>query len=297
MPTQIEANQAAYLDKINTFLEKLLETKESEQELLYQAARYAVLGDAKRIRPSLCISVASMLGASIDKALQPAAAIELVHCYSLIHDDLPAMDNDDFRRGKPTVHKAFPESIAILAGDYLLTFAFELLACAPHLDDPCKIRLIRLLSHCAGGEGMVGGQVRDINSENKQLNIEELKQLHQRKTGKLIEASILFGAILGEADATTYQKLKEIAEAFGLLFQIADDIIDVVDSRNKHGKAVSSDQANQKTTYVSLLGLEGALEEMNRLSVAIEAHLEQLSHPAAELKILLSSVSERCRCY
>lgn len=290
----IQIDWKEYTATINSFLTSLLRTKEQEQDILYEAARYAVLGDGKRIRPLLCVLVANMFSVPLEQSLQPAAAIEFIHCYSLIHDDLPAMDNDDFRRGKPTVHRAFPESIAILAGDYLLTYAFELLSTAPHLTDNVKIQLVKLLAESSGGEGMVGGQVRDMNSTNSLLTLNELQGLHHRKTGKLINAAILFGAILGRVDKGTYQTLDRIGHQLGLIFQIADDIIDVTQSEAKHGKQESSDVANNKVTYVSLLGIQGARDEIRNIQHSIKEDFRTLPCRSDELSSVLDWITSRC---
>lgn len=275
------------LKAINKALEDILSTKEDQHSSLYEAARYTVLGPGKRIRPLLCLAIAQMLGVDSNQAILPAAALELIHSYSLIHDDLPAMDNDDYRRGRLTLHKVYPEGHAILTGDYLLTYAFEILSHASFIATEKQVKLIRILAKAAGGEGMVGGQVRDIDAKNKSLTLSNLKELHLRKTGKMIQASILFGAILGDADEVHYSLLEQIGEKIGLAFQINDDIIDVINSAQKHGYATPSDQINQKTTYVTLLGLEEAQHMVKQLLAEIQILLENLPFEKEKLKLIL----------
>lgn len=276
------------LEEIEATLAMLLQTKEERHSHLYEAARYAALGAGKRLRPLLCLAVARLLGAASSTALVPAAALELVHCYSLIHDDLPAMDNDDYRRGKPTLHKMYPEGHAILTGDYLLTYAFEILSKAPGLSAEKKVRLIELLSEAAGGEGMVGGQVRDIDTTRIPSTIEDLEELHLRKTGRMFQASILFGAILGGADTQQFALLETLSKKLGLAFQIYDDVIDVLHSEEKHGRSVPSDQTNRKSTYVSLLGLAGAQQRVHELIKEIYLLIGTLPQPNQQLILILN---------
>ncbi|MFA6916580.1 MAG: polyprenyl synthetase family protein [Parachlamydiales bacterium] len=275
------------LEEVNATLEHLLQTKELEHVHLYEAARYAVLGPGKRIRPLLCLAATQLFGIPNSHALVPASALELIHCYSLIHDDLPAMDNDDYRRGRPTLHKVYPEGHAILTGDYLLTYAFELLSNAPHLSAEKRINLVRILAEAAGGEGMVGGQVRDVSSEGKNLKLNDLEELHLRKTGRMFQAALLFGAVISDANETNYQLLKEIGEKIGLAFQIHDDVIDVINSAQKHGYSVSSDQTNNKTTYVTLLGLDEARTAVDTLLQETKTLFEKLPANQEKLKTIL----------
>ncbi len=280
------------IEEINTALDSYLQVKEAEHAQLYEAARYAVLGAGKKIRPLLCLAAAEMLGVPLDQALPPAVALEFVHCYSLIHDDLPAMDNDDYRRGRLTLHRAFPEGLAILTGDYLLTYAFQVIAEASNLDPRTKVRLVQLLAQSAGGEGMVGGQVRDIDVDGHPLVLQQLKEIHARKTGRLFKASILFAAVLKNVDSTVYAELEEIAELIGLAFQVADDILDVTKSEEKHGR--SSDMSNQKKTYVTFFGVAGAQNEVHKLLKQIDLRLDALPYSAQLLKEIIHWVIARC---
>ncbi len=209
------------LNAVNASLDKLVKEIAEPHNTLYQAARYSLLAPGKRIRPLLAIASGKMLGATLDALLMPSAALEMIHAYSLIHDDLPAMDNDDFRRGKPSLHKAFGEANAILAGDYLLTYAFEIIAGAPHLEPSQRLKLITTLAKASGGDGMIGGQVMDLSKTP--LNLDEV---NAKKTGALITASIQFGGIVANVSQDTYSTLTLLGQKIGLLFQVCDDILD-----------------------------------------------------------------------
>lgn len=247
-------------------LDKFTEDRKTPFSQLFQAARYSLLNGGKRLRPVLVFATAEALGVSPPQVLSVACAFEMIHTYSLIHDDLPCMDDDDFRRGKPSLHKAFTEAQAVLAGDYLLTRAFGLIAEAPLLSPEKKVALIRLLSDKAGCGGMVAGQVMDIDAETTPVNdLLALTTIHQYKTGALIQASILAGAIIGEADDEEYGKLASFGNDIGLAFQIVDDVLDVSSGEKKRGSKVSSDIVNGKTTYVTLLGIDNARRQAAEL--------------------------------
>jgi len=250
---------------INQRLNELVPEKEGAHSDLFRAARYSLLSPGKKIRPILALATCECLGGNLDLALTPACTLELVHTYSLIHDDLPCIDNDDFRRGKPSLHKAFPESHAVLAGDFLLTHAFGILARAPGLDPSKKIELIDVLEEQIGGNGMIAGQIIDIQSEKKELSLPELENMHLKKTGALIDASIDFGALIADADENTRSLLRSFSCDIGLAFQVVDDILDVTSSETKHGKIVASDIINEKTTYITLLGLSRSKSVANDL--------------------------------
>lgn len=223
------------------------------QKTLYEAMRYSLLAGGKRIRPVLVLEFCRVCGGDWEKALPLAAAIEMVHTYSLIHDDLPSMDNDDYRRGKLTNHKVFGEAQAILAGDALLTAAFETI-CGAQLDPVASLAAVRILSSCAGEKGMVGGQVLDIEGENKQLTAEGVHTIHKLKTGALIRAACCMGAAAGGADDAKMDAAARYADAIGLAFQIRDDMLDVLGDSKKLGKATHAD--GSKNTFVSLYGIE-----------------------------------------
>ena len=234
---------------------------------LIRAARYSLLSSAKRLRPLLAICVADAFGVDVEIAIKPSLALELIHTYSLIHDDLPCMDDDDFRRGKPSLHKAFPESHAVLAGDFLLTYAFEIITTAPFLTATQKIDLVQTLSRFSGSDGMIGGQIMDIEAEGKKISLDYLRSLHEKKTGALIVASVLFGGIVANARPKDLESLKSFGLELGFAFQVIDDVLDVTNQKN-------SDVKNGKTTYVTLLGVERskelALEHLNKAVKHIE---------------------------
>ena len=223
---------------------------------------YSVNAGGKRIRPLLILATLEDLGASSKDALQVACAVELIHTYSLIHDDLPSMDNDDFRRGKLTNHKVYGEAMAILAGDALQTLAFEILTSLSNTPPEVAIKLIRLLSVASGAEGMVAGQVLDIEGEEMDLTLEQLELIHLNKTGALLSFCIEAGAVLAGVDNEKMINLKEFAKNIGLTFQIQDDILDVTSTTEELGKNVGSDESSGKVTYPSLLGLHKAKEQL-----------------------------------
>lgn len=243
------------IEAIERQLSLLIPDEDVAHKKLFEAARYSLLNGGKRIRPLLALATAEALGANLESAIVPVCALELVHTYSLIHDDLPCMDNDDYRRGKPTLHKQYDEAMAVLVGDFLLTKAFEILAKASNLGAEQKVKLISLLSQKAGGAGMIAGQVLDMGAENQVIDLDCLKNIHRKKTGALIIASIQFGVILAKANSKIEESLLLFGEEIGLAFQIVDDLIDVLASKNKHGKEISSDEVNGKSTYVSLVGI------------------------------------------
>lgn len=224
---------------------------------------YSLQAGGKRIRPILLLAVVHELGGSHPDAIKVAAAIEMIHTYSLIHDDLPSMDNDDLRRGMPTNHKVYGEAVAILAGDALLTYSFGVVARLQHVSSDDKIRLIDLMSVSAGAEGMVGGQVLDIEGEEKKLSLEELEQVHRLKTGALLTYSILAGAILGGATPEQILAFSKFGEHFGLAFQIQDDILDVTGTSQELGKTAGKDESSEKSTYPGLLTLPKAKEKLD----------------------------------
>lgn len=256
----------------------------SPYQSLFKAARYSLLSGGKRLRPILALATVETLQGSVEKALIPSCALELIHTYSLIHDDLPCMDNDDFRRGKPSLHKAFPEGHAVLAGDFLLTYAFDVLANAPHLSSDQKLKLVSILSRQAGGHGMIGGQIMDLEAEGQLIDKQALELLHKKKTGALISASIEFGTVIADVSSDKRKYLANFGEKIGLAFQIIDDVLDVT-SANHKGKQKASDQANNKATFVSLMGIENAKLAAQNLFVS---SLEDLKNVASNISILKS---------
>ncbi len=233
---------------------------------LADAMRYATLGGGKRFRPFLVLETAGLFGVSETQALNAAAAVECIHCYSLVHDDLPAMDDDDLRRGRPTVHKAYDEATAILAGDGLLTLAFEILARADtHPDAAVRSELVLCLARASGWQGMVGGQQRDLDAEGEPQDLADIHLIQALKTGALIAVSVDCGAVLGGANAAQRQVLQTYAHALGLAFQVADDLLDAEGSTEAVGKATGKDAAAGKATFVSLLGIEAARAKLKTL--------------------------------
>ena len=229
---------------------------------LKESMIYSLQAGGKRLRPLMVLATMQSFGRDPKEGMAAASALEMIHTYSLIHDDLPAMDDDDLRRGNPTNHKVFGEAMAILAGDGLLTFSFQLLAEDEHLTDEKKVELIALLARCAGPEGMVGGQVADIEGENGELTVEELQSIHVRKTGKLLMFSVMAGAIMSDASPGELASLEEFAYHVGLAFQIQDDILDIEGSEELIGKPVGSDESKHKSTYPKLLTMSGAKEKL-----------------------------------
>ncbi|MGB5946183.1 polyprenyl synthetase family protein [Paenisporosarcina sp.] len=229
--------------------------------VLKEAMNYSLSAGGKRVRPLFLIAVLDLLKVNHKDAWTVGATIEMVHTYSLIHDDLPSMDNDDFRRGKLTNHKVYGEAIAILAGDGLLTYSFGVLARLQEINAENKLELIHLLSRAAGAEGMVGGQVLDIESERKKVTVEELETIHINKTGALLSFSIEAGAILAQADDNTRKALTDFGFHIGLAFQIQDDILDIEGTTEELGKTAGKDVASEKNTYPALLTLNGAKDK------------------------------------
>lgn len=234
---------------------------------LASSMEYSLMAGGKRLRPVLLMAAAEAVGGRGEEYLTSACAIEMIHTYSLIHDDLPAMDNDDYRRGKLTNHKVYGAGMATLAGDALLTLAFEVLLRQHGVSDAVKLTVLREVSEAAGAKGMVGGQAMDLGAEGQQVNIITLRRMHMGKTGALFRAAVRAGAILADGDAAELVSLTRYAESFGLAFQITDDILDVTGATEDIGKPAGSDERNHKTTYVTLATLPGA-EKMARDAVA-----------------------------
>lgn len=255
-------------------------------QVMVDAMRYASLSGGKRIRPLLVCATCTGLGGNLENALAPACAVEFVHAYSLLHDDLPSMDNDDLRHGLPSGHIKFGEANAILAGDALLTLAFETLANAPISRTDVRLTAIQLLAEAAGWQGMVGGQSFDLEAENKRLSLSQLQSLHGAKTGALIRVAVQIGALFGDArvDAETYVLLTEFATRIGLAFQIIDDVLDVTQTTDKLGKPAGSDEKAHKSTYTSLLGVEQAKTQAHDLLAEATLMLERagLKHDLLE---------------
>ena len=260
---------------------------------LAESMEYSLMAGGKRLRPILVMAAADAVGARGTDFVQAACGIEMIHTYSLIHDDLPAMDNDDYRRGKLTNHKVFGEALAILAGDALLTQAFEVILRQQGVPAQVLLEVLREMSIAAGPNGMVGGQVIDMLSEGKRISMEELRKMHMGKTGALFRAAIRSGAILGGASEAQLAALTTYADCFGLSFQITDDILDVVGDEAVIGKPVGSDERNEKSTYVTLTSLDEAKKlAADTVQQALEA-LEIFGDEAKFLRDLVKMLLER----
>ncbi len=264
-------------------------------EKIYEAMRYSLLAGGKRLRPILCLATCELVGGTIEMAMPTACALEMVHTMSLIHDDLPAMDNDDYRRGKLTNHKVYGEDIAILAGDGLLAYAFEYIAI--HTKNVPAERILQViirLSNAFGAEGLVGGQVVDLESEGKpDISLETLHFIHTHKTGALLEACVICGGLLAGASATDLQKLSRYAQNIGLAFQIIDDILDITVSSEKLGKTAGKDIQAQKATYPSIWGLEESKQKANQLIDDAKAELTSFGEKAFPLMALADFITNR----
>lgn len=275
-------------------LDRLLPKSDFPEQKLFDAMRHSALGGGKRLRPFLVLSSARIFGVADDCAIRAAAAVECIHCYSLIHDDLPAMDNSDLRRGKPTVHKQYDEATAILAGDALLTLAFEILADPRTHEDPAvRCKLITALAKASGVHGMVGGQMLDLIAETTQLDIGAITRLQRLKTGELIAFSAEAGAILGKASVQHHNALRAYAHDLGLAFQIIDDLLDAEGTEAETGKSVRRDAKAGKATFVTILGAERARSQAGLLSEQAIHHLGVFSGRAKHLEDVARFVVDR----
>ena len=285
------SNAAAEVEQA---LDDLLPMPDGAEARVTEAMRYAVLGGGKRMRAFLVMESASLFGVDRRCAARVAASVEMLHAYSLVHDDLPAMDDDDLRRGKPSTHKAFDEATAILAGDALLTRAFEILA-EPDTHDSAEARceLVLALGHAAGSRGMVGGQMIDIDAEGRTLTADEIGRLQALKTGRLIQYSAEAGAILGRATPAQRHLLAGYGRDVGAAFQIADDLLDVEGTAEETGKATGKDAAAGKATLVAILGVDRARAQADALATQAAHHLDGFGERAAHLRELAAFVVAR----
>jgi len=283
-------------ERIEGELDRILTTDIAPEQRLIDAMRYSVLSGGKRLRPFLTLQTSRLFGVSERSALRAAAVIELVHCYSLVHDDLPAMDDDDLRRGKPTTHRQFDEATAILAGDALLTLAFGVLANPETHGNPAvRADLVVRLAKAAGGHGMVGGQMIDLSAAGAELDIGAITRLQRLKTGALIEFACIAGAVLGNAPSKAREALRGYAHDLGLAFQITDDLLDVEGSAEEAGKAVGKDADHGKATFVSILGPERARAQAALLIGQAIEHLAIFDDKADLLRSAARFVVERRR--
>jgi farnesyl diphosphate synthase len=291
---EIKAALAQNARDVDAMLDQLLPAGHDPESRLMDAVRYATLSGGKRIRPFLVISSSALFGVSRPFALRVAAAIEMVHCYSLVHDDLPAMDNDDLRRGLPTCHVKFDEATAILAGDALLARAFEVISDpATHPDPRVRSDLVGELARAAGAEGMVGGQMLDLLAAQMPLTVPEITRMQRMKTGALIAFSCEAGALLGKASDSARHALHAYAHDLGLAFQIVDDLLDVEGNDKEVGKRTGKDEGAGKATFVSLLGVERARAQSDMLAQQAVQHLEIFNDSAEPLRALAAFVVNR----
>jgi len=285
-------------NRVNAVLEQRLPSEHESPERLHAVMRYAVLGEGKRIRPALVYATGTTLGASYAALDRPAGAVELIHAYSLAHDDLPAMDDDDLRRGQPTCHRAFDEATAILAGDALQSLAFEWVAGADPgapLAGDVRAAMVTTLARAVGPAGMVGGQDLDLGAAGQHLSLVELERVHRYKTGALLRASVTLGGLAGGAEPKLLARLDEYAAALGLAFQIVDDVLDVTVDTETLGKTQGADIEQRKCTYPALLGIDGARDYAWRMHDEAQAALTGLGDDFDELRGLATFVVERTK--
>lgn len=278
-----------YLDEINSALKEYLPAAD---DVVSQAMRYSVENGGKRIRPALLLEFCRVCGGDYKKAVPFACALEMIHTYSLIHDDLPCMDNDDFRRGKPSCHIAFGEEYALLAGDALLTLAFET-AMKSNLSAEITVKAAKELAKAAGVMGMVGGQVLDLQNEGKKVGVSDLQKTDELKTGELIRAACVLGCVCAGADDKKIAAAEKYAHDIGIAFQIVDDILDVTSDEETLGKPIGSDEENQKSTYVSLLGIEKSRKTAEELTLNAQKALDAFDGDVTSLKNFAEKLKNR----
>ena len=289
-----DAGFAAWRTRVEATLDRVLPDPDSSPRRLHAAMRHGVLNGGKRMRPLLTYATGTAFGATESELDDAAAAVELVHCYSLVHDDLPAMDDDDLRRGQPTVHVAFDEATAILAGDALQSLAFDVLADAPQPADR-RVAMLAELARASGAAGMCGGQALDIDAtgQGANLDIDALQRLHSMKTGALLRAAVRLGAIAAGADAASRTALDRYADALGLAFQVRDDLLDVEGDAATLGKTAGKDAAQDKATFPALLGIEASRDRLASLATTMHAALASITADTTLLAALARRVVER----
>jgi geranylgeranyl diphosphate synthase type II len=279
--------------KVDAALDRYLPSARTKPKTIHEAMRYSIFAGGKRLRPVICLATAEVISGKNDDALPLACAVECIHTYSLIHDDLPAMDNDDFRRGKPTSHKVYGEGIAILAGDALLTIAFEIAASCRAWPRYSHADVIKEVALAAGSQRLVAGQVADLEGEGRKITPAELRYIHENKTAALIASSIRLGAMSANATAKQLAHLTDFGQSLGLAFQVIDDILDVTQTTEKLGKSAGKDITAQKATYPALLGLDPARKEADRLTARARAALKPFGKSAAPLEAIADFLLKR----
>jgi geranylgeranyl diphosphate synthase, type II len=283
-------NLTQYLNRvgarINQALDKLLPPASADPPTIHKAMRYSIFAGGKRIRPVLCLAACEAVGGKLAAAMPLACAVECIHTYSLIHDDLPCMDDDDLRRGKPTNHKVFGEGIAVLAGDALLTHAFSLAALVKPSRFYTTGQFVEELAFAAGSQRLIAGQVQDLEGENKRLSLKEVKRTHLNKTAALITTSIRLGAMAGNASVSELKRLTRYGQDLGLAFQVIDDILDATSTKEVMGKSVRADQKNQKSTFPVVLGLDKSRQYAADLIADAHKQLKPFGKPAEPLRAI-----------
>lgn len=292
-PFDLSSYLAAYQAQVEAALDRSVTL--TYPEMIYEAMRYSLMAGGKRLRPILCLATCELMGGTLEMAMPTACSLEMIHTMSLIHDDLPAMDNDDYRRGKLTNHKMYGEDIAILAGDGLLAYAFEYIAAQTQGVPPEQVlQVIAHLGRAVGAAGLVGGQVVDLQSEGRpDVSLETLTWIHRHKTGALLEASVVCGAILAGASPDNQQRLSNYAQAIGLAFQIVDDVLDITATPEELGKSVGKDVQSQKATYPSFWGIDESKRQADQLIAQAKAELEPFGAPAAPLMAIADYITAR----
>ncbi|CAN5677065.1 polyprenyl synthetase family protein [soil metagenome] len=278
---------------VDETLERLLPRESVKPVTIHRAMRYSIFAGGKRLRPIACLAAAEACGGSLGRALPAAAAVECIHTYSLIHDDLPCMDDDDFRRGRPTSHKVFGEGIAVLAGDALLTEAFAILAQTKETPRYSVRNFLAELALAAGSQQLIAGQVADLEAEGKKSTRQELRFIHERKTAAMIISSLRLGAMSANATPAKLGALTVFGRSLGLAFQVIDDILDITQTSEKLGKSAGKDLAAQKTTYPAVIGLPAARREAKRLTAEAHESLEPFGQDGAHLRALANYLLKR----
>jgi geranylgeranyl diphosphate synthase, type II len=283
----LQSRQALIEENLERFVPVLYPVR------LYESMRYSLLAGGKRLRPVLCLATCELAGGTTDMAMPTACALEMIHTMSLIHDDLPSMDNDDYRRGLPTNHKIYGEAMAILAGDALLAYAFQVIAETEAVSAQRVLEVVRRLGLAASATGLVGGQVVDIESEGKQTALETLQYIHEHKTGALLEISVVSGALLGGASSAQVELLSSYAHKVGLAFQIIDDVLDITATDEQLGKTAGKDLAQAKATYPSFWGIEASKAKAQQLIAEAKATLKPFGEKAVILEHLADFITQR----
>ena len=289
----LKAYLAARQKSVDRALDRFLPKQDVPPATIHQAMRYSLFAGGKRLRPILCLAAAEACGGKISDALPLASAMECIHTYSLVHDDLPSMDNDDFRRGRATCHKVFGEGIAILAGDGLLTIAFEIAARAKPTRRYSMTQIIREIASAAGSRKLIAGQVADLEAEGQPANRSLVRYIHENKTAAMLTTSVRLGAMSADAEAKKLSAVTKFGRSLGLAFQVIDDILDVTQTSEKLGKSAGKDVAAHKATYPAVIGLEASRAEARRLTNAAHRALSSFGHEAERLREIADYLLER----